>query len=171
MRITRLALLIVPLLLFACDREPVAPNVDVAPQFAATSEWIEYTSYSPEGDVFWYAPCIDDYVDEIGPVHVKRHRVIQDDGVAVVRWNVRWGSDFIIRGTVTGDWYAVPGSHNNVITTANVGYHQSRTLRWVFKNATTGMVIDWSWRWTFVMNANGEWTVQRDVAPCKVRHG
>lgn len=170
MRITRLAILAAPLLLLACDREPAAPDVDVSPELAATSEWYEDDLYVPEGGPSFYAPCIDDYVVESGTIHRKRHRVLQDDGVAVVKWQVWPGDDYVARGTVTGDWYPVSGFHNQIITTSNTGVHQSWTLHWVMESATTGMVLDWPIRATFVMNANGEVTVDRYVEPCTVLH-
>jgi len=169
MRTTRVALLI-PLVLFACDREPAAPEVDVAPDFAATSEWYEYELVMAEGDEFYYAPCVDDWFDEIGTVFVKLHRVIKDDGVTLVKYQIWPGDDFVARGTVTGDWYAVSGWHSNIVTTANVGYHYSWKLRWVVENATTGAVLEWPIRVTVIENANGEVTVNHYAEPCKVRH-
>lgn len=170
MHITRLAILAAPLVLFACDREPTAPEVDVAPSLGATSEWVEFDTYSEEGDEFFYAPCIDDYMDDIGTLHIRRHRVIQDDGVALVQGIVWPGDDFISRGTATGDWHPVSAWHNRVTITFNTGFHQQQTLHWVMENATTGMVLDWPIRTTFVINANGEITVDRYVEPCTVRH-
>lgn len=169
MRIARLLLPAVPLLLLACDRAPVAPEVEASPAFAATSEWYQDEIYLGEGGLF-YAPCIDDYIDEIGTVYRKRHRVIQDDGVALVRWAIRPGDDYVARGTVTGDWHIVTAWHSNITTTTNVGSHYTWRLRWVVKNSTTGMVLDWPIRETLVVNANGEMTVYRYVEPCKVRH-
>jgi hypothetical protein len=169
MRITRLALLAAPLMLLACDREPAAPEVDVAPSLGATSDWLE-DDYTIPANPPYYAPCIDDYVVEQGTVHRRRHRVIQDDGAVLIRWQVWPGDDYVVRGTATGDWYPVSGFHNKIITTLKVGVHQSWTLHYVVENATTGMVLDWPVRSTFILNANGEITVDRFVEPCTVRH-
>lgn len=173
MRATRVAIL-VPLVLFACDREPAAPEVDLppefAPEFAATSEWYEDEFVLPEGDFFFYAPCVDDWFDEIGTVVRRRHRVIKDDGVALIKWQIRAGDDYVARGDMTGDWYAISGWNSQIITTSNPAYHYSWNLHWVVKNATTGTVLDWPIRVTVVENANGEVTVDHYAEPCKVRH-
>ena len=64
----KLALTLVPLLLLACSREPTAPDAAPAPTFAATSDWTDSVLNLPPGDIKFYASCINDMMDEVGPI-------------------------------------------------------------------------------------------------------
>jgi hypothetical protein len=166
-----LHLTLLPLVLVACtEQQPAAPDVDGAPVLAATSEWYEDFIVAPEGDYTFYAPCIDDYVDEIGTIYRKRHRVIQDDGVTAVHWRLWLGKGFVLRGAKTGDWVPLPGQLVTITTTLNAARHQSQVLKYAFKNTATGMVMDWPTRYHITINANGEVTTERYAEPCTVRH-
>ena len=70
----KLALPLVPLLLLACGREPVAPT---APVFGATSDWTRASLFI-ENRV--YVSCLDDTVRFSGEVPYPLHEVVSAAG-------------------------------------------------------------------------------------------
>jgi hypothetical protein len=74
-------------------------------------------------------------------------------------------------GLTTGHiWLPTPGNRDMQLSTAS-GDFMVWTERFVYRNQTTGVVLDWPLRVTFVTNANGEVKVDRiedDV--CTLRH-
>jgi hypothetical protein len=80
MRITGSALLIVPLLLLACDREPVAPDTPT-PSFSAThGEGVLYGA----DDVAFFVSCANDGLGEMvhykGPYKIPFKYIISSSG-------------------------------------------------------------------------------------------
>jgi hypothetical protein len=122
-------LLLVPLFLFACDREPVAPEGEGTPQLGATHETLPFTVY----DLDWYTsmPCLGYHSpdptcpscpDLPNAVHWTAGWVAYNDMYLYLphdqRPHNRWTaviSDDVQFETPTGDvWKPVPNIYNFV---------------------------------------------------------
>lgn len=108
MRVPSLAFVIAPLLLFACDREPVAPEI-APPLFSAT-----HGEFVIEGtdDFTDYVPCANDGLGELlqwsGPFRVTFRTVTSPSG------NELWknvGSEtldgYLVEGVTSGDVWTI----------------------------------------------------------------
>jgi hypothetical protein len=122
----RAALLLVPLFLFACDREPVAP--DVTPTLGATLETLVYTI--PDMDWYTSMPCLG-YMspdpscpscaaDPDHAVHwtasgltlTDMYLYLPHDQPVHNRWKAQWSDDLQFE-TPGGDvWKPVPNIYN-----------------------------------------------------------
>jgi len=168
MRYLPLALL--PLVLVACtERQPVAPEVEVAPELSASSDWIEFTV-----DVEWtlYVSCLDEDLHATGQSYVRRHAVTTDRGT---RWTMHVTlveGTWQLEGMTSGDiWLPVPGTHTVSMRDPAWTDFWHLSERFVFENQTTGQVLDWSIRMQLVTNANGEVKVNKVVSEkCSLRH-
>jgi len=156
----RVALLLVPLLLLACDRQPVAPDIDVVPELKAASGWSEFPL---EVDWVMYAECLDEDLHGTGTTDVRVQTVgtSQDSRthyqVAMVE------ETWQLEGLTTGHiWRPVPGNHSTQMVSGS-GDFLLVAERFVFQNQTTGQVLDWPTQIHFVMNALGEVKVDRWV--------
>ncbi len=163
-----LPLTLLPLLLVACtERQPAAPEIEVGPEFSASSDWIEWTV-----DVEWtlYCACLDEDLRASGQAYARRHFVTNDHGI-------RWTSlvrpvTLQMEGMTTGHlWLPVPGTHTMSMRDPAYADFWHLAERFVFENQTTGQVLDWSWRIQFVTNADGEVKVDKVVSEkCSLRH-
>ncbi len=166
MRCLPLALL--PLVLVACtERQPAAPEVEVAPELNASSDWIEFTV-----DVDWtlYVECLDEDLHGIGQSVVRRHAVTNDNDT---RWTMLVRPvTFQLEGMTTGHiWLPVPGTHTVSMRDPAYADFWHLAERFVYENQTTGQVLDWSIRIQFVTNADGEVKVDKVVSEkCSLRH-
>jgi len=163
----KLALTTAALLLLACNRESTAPASGPAPSFSATSEWQEVVL--PVEWVF-YNQCLDEDLHGTGTSFISVHAVTTPTEIRT-NSHVRLADDWQLEGLTTHQiWLQVPGDHNEVVQTAS-GDFLTVEERFVFQNQTTGVVLDWPSRNTFVTNANGEVRVDRFVVdPCTLRH-
>lgn len=163
----KLALTLTPLLLLACYQEPVAPASGPAPTFSATSERQEVIL--PVEWVF-YNQCLDEDLRGTGTSFIAVHAVTTPTETRT-NSHVRLADDWQLEGLTTHQiWLQVPGDHNAAVQTAS-GDFLTLEERFVFQNQTTGVVLDWPSRITFVTNANGEVKVERFVFdPCTLRH-
>ena len=113
----RAALLLVPMFLFACDREPAAP--DVAPQLSATHETVLTTI--PDMDWYTAMPCLGyssrDWPDAVhwtaSWVKITDHYLyLPHDQLPHDGYTVEWSDDLQFE-TPTGDiWKPVPNIYN-----------------------------------------------------------
>jgi len=162
LRFTLLAFLLV-----ACtDREPAAPDLTVEPEFSATSDWQEFIV-----PVEWtlYVPCLNEDLHATGESYVRRHAVTTDQGTRLTMLVMEL-ENFQLEGTSTGHiWRPVPGDHSHSARDVAATYWHL-TERFVFENQTTGQVLDWSYTYQFVTNADGEVKIDNVVSEkCSLR--
>lgn len=168
----RLALTLVSLLLLACNRESVAPDTGLVPTFAATSDWTDQVVNLPPGDVKYYASCIGDMMDEVGPLLQSFHTVTTANGTHFYI-KIRWLDGFHLVGDSTGIWNpAVPNQqamYSERISAVNESYsfHFS-TNPYQIVNEVSGTKVNWPLRVTVTVNANGQVTVDRLAGACNI---
>jgi len=168
----RLALTLVSLLSLACGREPTAPDAGLVPAFAATSDWNDQVVNLPPGDVKYYASCIDDMMDEVGPLLQSFHTVATANGTyGYIK--IRWLDGFHLVGDATGIWN--PAVPNQQATYAERISDISGSYRFHFStnpyqivNEVSGTKVNWALRITVTVNANGQLTVDRAMEPCNI---
>ena len=166
----RLALLLVPLFLVACDREPVAPDVD--PTFAAaTSEWTTTVVEFPAGDQFFYCAAVDDTFDEVGHVQERLHTVSTDEGFLLFfKW--RGLDDFHLVAERTGDWYPATNGTSTYVERGSFTHDtytfSFRAEPYIMVSENSGMKIRWPVRIHMTVNANGQVTVDHYAEPCQI---
>jgi len=168
----RIALTLVPLLLLACDQAPVAPDAGLVPSFSATSEWTDQVVSLPPGDIKYYAPCIDDMLDEVGDLLWNIHTVTGANGTLYFI-KVRWLDGFHLVGDKTGIWTpAVPNqeaTYSERVSRINesYGFHFNNSPYQIV-NAVSGTKINWPLDITVTINANGQVTVDHTREPCNI---
>lgn len=167
------ALTLMSLLFLACGKEPAAPDAALLPAFSATSDWTEQVVNLPPGDVKYYAPCVDDWLDEVGPILQRWHIVTTSNG-SLVDIRVRLLDGYHNVGDKTGIWNpAVPGieaTYTERIPAGQTGsysFHYSLTP-FILVNEVSGTKMDWTLLLKVTINANGEVTVNRDFEPCHI---
>ena len=157
------------LLVASCqDPTATAPPADLsAPRFSATSEWLEFTFPT---DAVSYVPCLAEYVHATGTVSVRLHQAATPTETRLL-FLAEPEDDWQLEGLTTHQiWAVVPGNQARQLQTAS-GNLFIFVERFVFTNQTTGAVLDWPLRITFVVDANGSVRVDRvegDV--CRLRH-
>jgi hypothetical protein len=151
-----LRLLLVPLLFVACtDQQPAAPDIDHAPLFAmgGSPTWEEFTV-----DVDWTFPsaCLQEDLHGTGQVLVRRHTVTTA-GETRLTMHVRpVEGTWQLEGMTSGDiWLPIQGNHTISMRTDPRTF-AALAEHFVFKNQTTGQILDWSSTIHFVTNAKGE---------------
>lgn len=161
------ALVLVPLLLLACDSEPVAPAEGVAPSLGAASEREELALAV---DYVGYNQCLGEDLHATGTTIVSANTVATAQETRTSQHG-RVADDWQMVGLTTGDlWLPVPGVHSTIVGTWS-GDFLTLQERFVFENQTTGVVLDWPARFTFVTNASGEVKVARfQFDDCTIRH-
>jgi hypothetical protein len=164
----RAALLLIPFFVIACDREPAAP--EIAPEFAAAD--VEWTEGSIAVDYILYCPCLGEDMRLMGTTDWRLHVVTKPDGTARAHQFYALRDDFQMIGQVSGDvWATVIGNHNsNVFELPIWTGFVTINERWVFRNVTTGVVLDWPFKAHYSYNAAGELTVGFIADPCRFRH-
>ena len=168
----RLALTLVSLLFLACSREPTASDAGLVPAFATTSDWNDEVVSLPPGDVKYYASCIDDLMDEVGPLLQSFHTVATANGTYVYI-KVRWLDGFHLVGDATGIWNpAVPNqqaTYAERISDVSGSYslHFSSNPYQIV-NEVSGTKANWALRITVSINANGQITVDRAMESCNI---
>jgi len=171
MRCLRLAPL--ALLIVACDQQPVAPDLESEPAFAATSDWSVQVLDLPAGDVSFYCAAIDDWLDEVGLVELSFHTV-ESDGAWLFFIKVRNPAGFHLVGDVTGIWHRATGglpsgSYVERGAYVNGSYHLTYNVEpFLYVNETSGTTINFPLRLNFAFNANGEVKVVRVAEPCSI---
>ncbi len=164
----KLSLLLVPLVLLACERPPVAP--EASPLFAAAD--VEWLSGSWDVDYILYCPCLGEDMRLVGTTYWKRHVLTKPDGSVRVHTFARTGEDWRMIGQVSGDvWVTVVGNHNsNVFEVPAWSGFITINERFVFRNVATGVVLDWPFKAHYSYNAAGELKVGYIAEPCRFRH-
>ena len=168
----KLALTLLPLLLLACDREPMAPKATPVPSFAATSDWTTEVLDLPAGDFTFYAPCIDDWFDEVGPITNSFHTVTTNNG-SLLYIKVGFLEGFHLVGDRTGMWNpAVPNQQGTYVERIPGGpgsytFHYYLTP-YFYVNEVSGTKMNWTLMLKVTINANGQVTVDRDMEPCNI---
>lgn len=168
----RITLALAPLLLLACDREPVAPDVDAAAEFSATSEWITWEIALPPGGAnFGIATCLGQEVHAFGGVSVQSRWVTRPDGSVMQMWRAEpWDTyHFVIGGE---KWWVVAWVRQGVIhydaSGAIVG-DQGNGAQLTLRNEVTGALLYWDDHWRFHTDANGNVRVDHVLLNCRVR--
>ena len=162
-----LPLTLLPLVLIACtERQPVAPDIEVAPEFSASSDWIEFTV---DVDYPLYNECLDEDLRLSGQSVVRRHVVTNENDIRLT--SLVRPVTFHLEGMTTGHiWLPVPGDHTASHRNLD-GTYWHLLEHFVFENQTTGQVLDWSYTLQLVTNANGEVKVNKVVSErCNLRH-
>lgn len=108
MRISRCGIVLVPLLLLACDREPVAPDID-PPLFSAT-----HGEFVAEGtdDFTDYVSCANDGLGESlhwsGPWRLTVSTVTSNSGNELWKWKgVGYLDGYTVEGLTSGDVWTI----------------------------------------------------------------
>ena len=124
-----------------------------------------------EADWVYYAPCLDEDMHGTGTSLIRDRYVVTPNGVRLVERNHELSDTWQLEGLTTGHiWLPVPGLSYQAVATQS-GDFLTLEERFVFKNQTTGQVIDWPSKIHFVTNAQGEVTVDRYVFyECSLRH-
>lgn len=167
----RAVLLLVPVLLLACDRQPVGPD-DEPTLSAANVEW-EYEVVSNSG--FEYPPCRDEGHSISGEAWVKR-QFVENDNRLIVKVQAGPLEGYKLVGLTSGEvWLPTPGLMNGVAQTFIRIYplgepFQVHTIitQWKFENQTTGEVLNFPFYQHATRNAAGEFTVIHTLEPCHV---
>ena len=168
-----LPLTLLPLFLVACERQAVAPYAALRPAFSATSDWTDQLVNLPPGDEKFYAPCVDDWFDEVGPILQSWHIVTTDNG-SLVYLKVRFPDGYHNVGDRTGIWNpAVPGQEATYTERIPAGEAGSYTFHYsltpfIMVSEVSGTKIDWTLHLKVTINPNGEVTVNRDFEPCHI---
>ena len=168
----RVVLLLVPLFLFACDREPVAADPEITPAFGATSEWTDEVMDLPAGDDKYYADCVDDWFDEVGPLVWRYHTVTTATGVLFFA-KLRFLDGFHIVGDNTGTWnLAVPNEGGTWVERIPAGqgtYTLTYALApYLFVSEQSGTTILWPSFWKVTITADGTVTANHFFEQCHV---
>jgi hypothetical protein len=169
----RAALLLVPLFLFACDREPTGPTSGVDPTFSASSEWTEYTyPYPVEGWNWGPVECLPGSPDAIafGTVIIREHIVTTPKGRMVDRfWNPGWSEDHYL--LIEGDVWALDKMVRHGILMFEgdvmVQVHQSNPL-FRYTNQRTGAQLDWTMNGQLRFDEQGQPLFERWWGQCRV---
>jgi hypothetical protein len=164
--------LLFPLVLAACERQPVAPQAVSVPSFAATSDWSDSVVNLPAGDVKYYAPCAGDSLDEVGPIIQSWHTVTTDNG-SLLYIKVGFLDGYHNVGDKTGIWNPALPNQEATYVERIPGTHASYTLKFTIApfflvNEVSGTKINWLEELKVTINANGEVTVNRDPQPCHI---
>ena len=163
----RATLLLVPLFLLACDRDPVQPSTDLAPSLSATSVREVFVD---QFDFPAYNACLDEDMQLYVVLQARSQTVTTAKETHFsIHWRFLDGTRLV--GSTTNDvWLPVPGDHGRQIAMASGDFTVHERL--VFHNPTTGMVLEWSSSITFVINARGEVKVDRFnyLDDCMLRH-
>jgi hypothetical protein len=167
-----LAAALVPFVLLACSREPTAPSATLVPTFAATSDWTDSVENLPTGDIKFYASCIHDSMDEVGPLLQSFHTVTTAKGTYFYI-KIRWLDGFHLVGDSTGIWNpSVPNqqaTYGERMSGVNGSYSfRFRTIPYQIVNEGSGTTVNWPLRITVTINANGIVTVDRTVESCDI---
>jgi hypothetical protein len=72
--------LLVPVLIPACGREPVAPAVGPAPEFAATTSWTRASLFLNFPHLGGPSTCVGEYWTAFGEVPYRMHEVANASG-------------------------------------------------------------------------------------------
>lgn len=152
--------LAVPLLAVACSESPTGTVADDTPLFAmgGNPEWAEFTV-----DVDWmeYSACAQEILHGTGQSLVRRHTVTTAGETRFTFHVTLVEGTWQLEGMTSGDiWLPVPGNHTISMRTSPRTF-AALTERFVFKNQTTGQVLDWSSWIHYVTDANGEVKVDR----------
>lgn len=164
--------------LVACKEQPTAPpqqtHTAPAPSFsAATSGWTEFVFTADSGDGTFYAPCIDDYLDEIGHIEFRVHTVTTDNG-SLTTHHVHVLDDFHLRGDRTGTWEpALPNLMYGTYEEHSPGVNGAYEFRdnfnpYFYVNTVSGTKMNFPLKLKVTINANGEVTVDRSVERCDI---
>lgn len=168
----KLALTLVPLLVLACGQEPVAPEAVPAPAFAATSDWTDVVVDLPAGDFKFYAPCVDDYFDEVGPILLSFHTVTTDNGTLFYS-KLRVLEGFHIVGDRTGLWnQAVPNQGGTSVQhipagTGSYTFHYNLDP-YLYVSEASGTKMNWPYQVKVTVTPNGQVAVNRTADWCKI---
>jgi len=168
-----LRLMLVPLLLVACDGQPAAPDLNVSPELRATSEWIEFEyPYGAEGWNWGPVECLPGTPDAIafGTIIIKIHTVTTPNGKVVERWwNPGWSEDhyLVIDGVV---WaldrmvrHGILFSEDGALTKA----HQSNPI-FRYINQDSGATLDLTLSGQEKYNELGEIVFEHWWGTCEV---
>ena len=160
------------LLAVACESVsgPAAPLL--APTFAATSDWTDVRLDLPAGDIKFYAPCVDDWFDEVGSYIQSIHTVTADNG-SLFYIKFRSLEGFQIVGDRTGKWnLGVPIQQATWVERIPGGtgsYSFNFSLNpYLYVNEASGVRMNWPLLVKVTVNANGQVTVNREMFLCKI---
>jgi len=163
----KLTLTLLPVLLLACQREPVAPDSAITARRSVTSEWQEFPLVQ---DLVVYNQCVGEDMHLSGTVIIRLHVVTApgDTRLLVLMEPLAYQLEGLMTHQI---WTPVPGDHNREVFTASGDFHVAHG-HLVVSNQATGAVLDWPIRVTFVTNATGELKVDRFqfLDDCKLRH-
>jgi hypothetical protein len=169
----RLALASISLLFLACGEEPAGPDVALTPSFlAAQTDWTDQVVNLPAGDEYFYADCIDDQLDEVGPLLWNIHTVTEDNGT-LFYIKIRWLDGFHLVGSRTGIWNpAVPNQGGVYVerisgVSGSYSFHFT-TSPYSIVNETTGTKLLWPLFVQITIDANGQMRVNRVWGMCKI---
>lgn len=150
----------------------VGGGADPAPTFAVTSDWTDVRLDLPAGDIKFYAPCVDDWFDEVGSYIQSIHTVTTDDG-SLFYIKFRSLEGFRIVGDRTGNWnLGVPiqqASWVERIPKGTGSYSFNFSLNpYLYVNEVSGIKMNWPLLVKVTINANGQLTVNRESFLCKI---
>ena len=178
----RLTLGVLPLLLAACDRSPVAPEAShrsTVPVMAAASglgatitEVTEERRYAPDRPPF-FMPCTGLPARLQGGLTIFYRYVTRPDGTVLENWwTPQLHDDFrIAMGGQT--WRVVHFTPRHGVgrydAEGNFVSDHGHAVVFTIENETTGARIDWRQHWHFVTNAAGDVVVDFLSSECRLR--
>ena len=171
MRYLRLAM--VPLLLAACDQQPVAPEIDAPPALRATHEsfvleipvtpWytamdcLGYDSWEPPDAVYWTASWLKISVNLL---------YLPNGELAKDREFAEWSDDLRFETPEGEVWESVDNIYVGVINATPSTYRLTELL--VFENPATGARLKLTDTANLTVNAHGDVMVDRATWSCKL---
>jgi hypothetical protein len=170
----KLAFTLIPLLVVACDREPVAP--DIPPDFSATSKWMESEYVIPvEGANWGPASCLPGSPDKIafGSLVLREHTVVSPGGRLLDNWTISFSDDFRLE-IASDTWWAIDSRlERRGVELYDGSWDRPRTLIghhfMVFQSEATGALLYDRIQWTFMWDQDGNMTMERVALTCAVK--
>ena len=169
----RVAVLLVPLLLLACDREPVAPVPDegFAPLFKA--DRVEYTVDYDLGDEVPFLVCRGELMEGHGILLIHIQEVTTPSGNLLVRGRVEYPGDTWMEGTVSHVVWTFAKGLNPYTETLKGEFYSGEDF-WVqhwtisewYTNPELGK-LRVRWWGGFKFDKDGDLTINRDNLTCE----
>jgi len=152
----------------AAPTGPAAAPVAPVSSLSATSDWQAFAVWY---DGTFYNQCVGEDLRVTGTLSIRLHTVVPP-GTQGRFLELEVGlDDNQWEGLTTHQiWTPVPGGNHHALVATESWDFVVGVQRLTHRNQSTGAVMDWPWRVTFVTNAAGEVVVDRfEFDACRLR--